>query len=556
MHRLTGPVRSAIAAVREALSNDGIRRLEIVWSLGIAADTALLVVLLVVVYEREGVVATGLLGAIRMVPAVIAGMLSGSLVERFNGKRLLFALAVVRTASAGLCAVVIATEAPVVLLFVLAPIAAAAGAPVRPTASTLMPAIARSPGELVAANMAWGTGEGLGSFGGPLIAGLLIVAGMPALVAVVAAVGFLLTALVVAGLRFEQAADATGGAGAAGGGLRLLDGLRTLLRRPVPGWSMVGVYGQVLSRGLLNTLIVVAAIELLGMGDAGVGILTASFGLGGLFGAVFAMTLTRTDRLVRTQSAALAYWGAPIAVIGLVPIPAVALAAMIVIGVANAVYDVAVLTIMQRGCANEERAPVFSVFEGVAGAGLVSGSLLAPVLLAAFGTAGALAVAGAILPILALIIYAAIGKNDRISVVDEETVELLREVPIFAALPMTAVERLAAGLEEVKVAAGTTLMEQGEDGDEFLVITSGEVDIQVDGHRIHRLGRGAGIGDIALVRNAPRTATVIAVSDVTGYSINCRTFLAAISGPAAAAVTERIAKAHLDRTQAHLETHV
>jgi hypothetical protein len=267
------------------------------------------------------------------------------------------------------------------------------------------------------------------------------------------------------------------------------------------------------------------------------------------------MSLTRTDRLVRTQSAALAYWGAPIAVIGLLPYPAVALGAMVVIGVANAVYDVAVLTIMQRGCANEERAPVFSVFEGIAGAGLVSGSLLAPLLLAAFGPAGALAVSGAILPIVALIVYAAIGREDRITVVDEETVKLLRQVPVFATLPMTAVERISTGLRDVGAPAGATLMQQGDRGDEFLVIASGEVEIVVDGHRIHRLGRGAGIGDIALVRAATRTATVVALSDVQAYSINCRTFLAAVAGPAAAAVTERIARAHLERSEAHIAAH-
>jgi hypothetical protein len=68
--------------------------------------------------------------------------------------------------------------------------------------------------------------------------------------------------------------------------------------------------------------IVVAAIELLAMGEGGVGLLNAALGLGGVVGAVFAVTLTRTDRLIRTQAAALAYWGAPIAVIGLVPNPA------------------------------------------------------------------------------------------------------------------------------------------------------------------------------------------------------------------------------------------
>ena len=550
MSRLSGPIRAAVTALREALGNEGIRRLEIAWMVGIAADAAFLVLLLVVVYGREGALAIGVLGAVRMVPAVLSGMLSGSVLERVRGDRLLVAIGVTRTASAGLAAVVIATGGPTIALFVLAAVAAAAGAPVRPIQATLMPALARSPGELVASNMAWTTGEGLGSFAGPFIAGLLIAGHLEAGAAIVAALGFAITVVAVAGLRFEHAADATGGAGHAGGGLRLLDGFRALRRRPVPRWMMLTVYGQVLARGLLNTLLVVASIELLGMGDAGVGLLNAALGIGGLVGAIFAVSLTRTDQLVRTGCASLAYWGAPIAVIGLLPFPGVALAAMVVIGVANAVYDIAVFTIFQRGCTNEERGPVFSVFEGVAGLGSVSGSLLAPVLLVAFGTQGALAVAGSILPVLALVVYGAIGRDDRIAVVDEPTVRLLRLVPVFAALPMTAVERVAAGLRRLEVEPGTVLMRQGDEGDEFIVIDEGEVEVTVDGRPIHRLGHGSGIGEIALVRSSPRTATVIALSPVAAYAVDCRTFLAAVSGPAAAAITEHIAETHLARSAA------
>ena len=550
MSRLSGPIRAAVAALREALGNEGIRRLEIAWMVGIAADAAFLVLMLVVVYGREGALATGVLGAVRMVPAVVSGMLSGSVLERVRGDRLLVAIGLTRTASAGLAALVIANGGPTIVLFVLAAVAAAAGAPVRPIQATLMPALARSPGELVASNMAWTTGEGLGSFAGPFIAGLLIAGHLEAGAAIAAALGFAITVVAVAGLRFEHAADATGGAGHAASGLRLLDGFRALRRRPVPRWMMLTVYGQVLARGLLNTLLVVASIELLGMGDAGVGLLNAALGIGGLVGAIFAVSLTRTDQLVRTGSVSLAYWGAPIAVIGLLPFPAVALAAMVVIGVANAVYDIAVFTIFQRGCTNEERGPVFSVFEGVAGLGSVSGSLLAPVLLVAFGAQGALAVAGSILPVLALVVYGAIGRDDRIAVVDEPTVRLLRLVPVFAALPMTAVERVAAGLRRLEVEPGTVLMRQGDEGDEFIVIDEGEVEVTVDGRPIHRLGHGSGIGEIALVRSSPRTATVIALSPVAAYAVDCRTFLAAVSGPAAAAITEHIAETHLARSAA------
>jgi MFS family permease len=545
MGSLAGQIRASARALREALSNDGIRRLEISWMLGIGSDLALLVVLLVVVYERGGVVATGLLGAVRMVPAVASGMLSGAILERFRGERVLVAVGLIRAATAVLAAVTIALGGPLPLLFVLAAVAAAAGAPVRPTQATLMPAVARSPGELVAANMAWSTGEGIGGLLGPIVAGLFVALGAPALGATAAGVAFLGTAVVAAGLRFEQDRDATGGAGQAAGGLRLADGIGALRRRRVPRWTMLGVFAQVLTRGLLNSLAVVASVELLGMGDPGVGLLNGALGLGGLFGAIFAIGLTRADRLVRTETAALAYWGAPIAFIGLLPFPAVGLAAMVVIGVANAVFDVALFTIFQRGCSNDERAPVFSVFEGVVGLGAVSGSLLAPILLAAFGPRGALGVAGAILPIVALIIYSRIGRADLMSIVDEPLLALLREVPAFAELPLTAIERIAGGVVPMTFAAAEVLMRQGDPGDRFVVIDAGEIEVTVDGRPVSRLGRGAGVGEIALLRRSARTATVTALTDGTGYSIDAATFLAAISGPAAAAVTERMAAARL-----------
>ena len=364
MTRIQQSVRSSFGALREAFANDGIRRLGISWTLGVAADAALVVVTLVTVFNRGGAVAAGVFGAIRMIPAVVVGMLAGALLERFRGDRILVALGLVRAVSAALTAATIATAGPtmddhqvtLVLLFVLAAVAAAAGAPVRPTQVTLMPALARSPSELVAANTAWSTGEGLGAFGGPFVAGALMAAGLHPVVAVVAAGAFLVTAALGAGLRFEQAADASGGGTRTPGGLRLGEGIRAVRQRPVLAWSMLGTYGQSMTRGLLNALIVVAAIELLGMGQSGLGLLGAALGLGGLVGAIFALSSTRSEQLIRTETVALVFWGLPIAVIGVLPFAEVALAAMVVIGVANATYDVALFTIFQRGSPNDERA--------------------------------------------------------------------------------------------------------------------------------------------------------------------------------------------------------
>jgi len=328
---------------------------------------------------------------------------------------------------------------------------------------------------------------------------------------------------------------------------RLLDGIRAIRAQPVLAWSSVGVYGQVLTRGLLSAMTVVAAIDLLGMGQSGTGLLAAALGLGGLGGAIFAMSTVRSERLIPTELVALVFWGLPLAFIGIFPLQEVALAAMVVIGVANATYDVALFTIFQRACANDDRAPVMSVLEGVIGVGAISGSLLAPILLGVFGTRGGMIVGGFILPVMAVLIYLRIGRIRQLTVVNEDIVHLLGQVPVFAELPLTAVERVAAGLVPVSAPAGAALMTQGEPGDTFIVIETGEIEVLVDGRPIHRLGPGSGVGEIALLRSGPRTATVVAITDVTGYSVDAATFLAAVAGPAAAAVTERMAQANLQR---------
>lgn len=538
-------LRDAWLALRAALANPGVRRLEIAWLLGIASDSALFVALLVVVYARAGGVGIGLLGAARMAPAVVGGALSGAGLARWPARSWLVGLSAVRAVGAACLALAIPLGWSTPVLFGLAAITAAAGAPIRPSEATLMPALARSPAELVAANVAWGSVEGLGSFGGPLIAGIVIAIGEPVLVAVVATLGFVASATVLAGLRFEQAIDASASRQR---GLRIADGLRILRRRAAPAWTMSGVFLQTLTRGLLNSLVVVASVELLGLGDPGVGLLNAAMGIGGLLGGVVAMSLVRSDRLAGGVAAALACWGLPIACIGIAPVAPVALAALAVVGLANAAFDVAAFTIFQRDSANDERGAVFAIFEGAAGAGVVVGSLLGPVLLVAVGERGALIVTGAILPVFATILYLRVGRGTRIGLVDEVVIDLLRRVPAFAELPLTAIERLAASIEPADFDVDATLMRQGEIGDRFLVIESGEIEVFVDGQAIHRLGPGAGIGEIALLRRSPRTATVVARSPVRALGVRADAFCAAIAGPSAAAVMERVAAANLARS--------
>jgi Cyclic nucleotide-binding domain len=536
-------------AIREVAGNGGIRRIETAWTLGIAADWAYLVVLLVAAYTAGGAIGVGILGVVRMIPPAIVAPFADLPVARLRGDRALVAINLVRAAAAGATALVLAMGAPAGLAFVLAGICAASDALVRPIQTGLMPALARSPSELIAANVTSSIGEGAGAFVGPLLGGAIVVGAGPAEACVVAALAFVVAAVVLVGLRFADEADARGGAMPMTGssGIAVTRALRALRRQPDVALVFIDFGGQVFVRGLLTTLIVVAAIQLLDLGDSGVGLLNAAVGLGGLIGAIGAVGLTRIPRLADAFLVALAFWGLPIAIIGAWPLVPLAMGALFVTGVSNALLDVSGFTILQRGVPASERVPVFGLFEGMVALGVAAGGILAPFLIGAFGTRGALGIAGAILPILAVATWSRVSRLDHRFTVPEQAAETLRAIPLFSPLPLTAVERLASAARPVSFEPGQVIMRQGEPGDTYLALASGTVAIDVDGRSVATCGAGEGIGEIALLRRVPRTATATATTAVTGYALEADDFLAAIAGPASASAADSMVEERLAR---------
>ncbi len=537
-------ISSAAAALRDVMRNPSIRRIELGWTIGTAADWAFLVILLVFAYNAGGALAVGILGAVRTVPAMIAAPFASTLVHRYRGDRVLTSINVVRCVGSLLTAIAIGAGVPMGLVFALAALVAGAGSLVRPIQTALLPAFAQTPRELVAANVASSTGEGIGTFVGPLLAGLMVAGTGSVAASLLVAVTFAGAAAAVTGIRFERAADARGGVEAPAG-FRLGDALRVLRRYPGATLVASDFVVQTFVRGLLVTLIVVSAIEFLGMGDSGVGLLNAAIGFGGLVGALGALGLTGGPRLTRVFAIALAAWGLPLMLIGAWPVAALAVIALFATGVSNAVLDVSGFTLVQRGVRNEDRVTMFGVMEGLFGFGLLAGSLVGPALVALLGARGSLLVAGAILPVLALLTWRPISHRMRRAPLSEERLALLRSNPLFAPLPLTALDRLAESLVPVSFAPGDALMREREHGERYLLIEKGEVDVSVDGTSVARCGPGEGVGEIALLRGVPRTATVVAQTPVEAYAIDAPTFLSAVSGPSAAAAAEALASRRL-----------
>jgi MFS family permease len=294
---------------------------------------------------------------------------------------------------------------------------------------------------------------------------------------------------------------------------------------------VVGLFGaQAFVRGALGVFLVVVAIDLLGMGDSGVGLLTAAFGIGGILGALAGITLVGRGGLGRPFQLALAGWGLPLAVLGLVPESGVALACLALSGLANSLLDVSGFTSMQEHSDERMVGRIFGLFELVVIVAVGGGALVAPLALDVLGSRGALIAAGCLLVALAALAHGALGRIDDGMEVRAAELELLGRTSIFAPLPYAALRRLAASLGERRADAGEELVRQGDAGDVVYVIAEGRVSVDQDGKVIRDLGPDDVFGELALILDVPRTATVTATEPVVLRTLAREPFLAAVTG--------------------------
>ena len=270
--------------------------------------------------------------------------------------------------------------------------------------------------------------------------------------------------------------------------------------------------------------------------EPGVGTLEAAIGGGGFIGAIVALSLTGRGRFGPTFALSLALWGLPIAAIGIVSSPLAAVFLLAVVGMSNAILDVTGFTILQRACPNDARVALMGLVESPAAAMVALGGLLASVLVTTLGSQAALVVAGVILPVSAAIVLPRLGRAEGTAVGHEETSRLLRANPLLGLLSLSVAEELAAVLQPMAFQDGDYLIREGEGGDAYLIVSSGEVEVSQGGRPLRRLGPGSGVGEISLLRDIPRTASVRAVGPVEAHSLGRDAFLSAVTGQRSALV--------------------
>ena len=518
--------------LRTALASPDLRRLLSGFLAVSLGSWAFSILFALYAYAEDGATGVGLAVLVRMLPAGLAAPSLALLADRHSRRTVLLASAGVQALALALAATAAAAGGPFGLVLALAAVFTIAGTAYKPAQAALLPQLARTPAEIAAANVAWGAVDYAGFLVGSLLAGAL--AGLVGLSAGIAvcALPYLAALAALARLSRDQRPEPLETEEHRSGLEELFGGLRTIWGNPEMR-LLTGVFSaNMLVQGTVDVLVVVASIELLGLGASGVGWLNSAWGVGGLAGGLLALSLLGRGRLASGVSLGCVLAGVPLAVIGVWHVPAAAIVLLVVLGVGYAVLEAALLTLTQRLAPDDVLARVFGVQETIFVVGTALGGLIAATLIALLGLEVTLVVTGLALPSLAVLLRRRLGRLEAGAAVPERAYTLLRGLPMFAPLPIAMIENLATRAETQDHPTGTEIIRQGDEGDWFYVIDEGTLEVVVDGRVLADRGAGECVGEIALLRSQPRTATVRATTPVRLVALDRTDFLAGVSSHA------------------------
>jgi MFS family permease len=517
---------------RTVLADRNLRRVELAFLGFNMTEFATWIAILVYAFERGGAAEMGAVSAILLVPSAVVAPLAAYAGDRFRRDRVLAVDYVVQGLALGATAATLYADAPAGLVYAAATVASISITFTRPAQNSLLPALTATPGDLTAANVVSGVVEGMGKMLGPIIAGILLGTSGSAAVFAAFAVVTLIGALLVARLRVDVAAvTPEARIDAADVFHETLRGFETLRRASEPRLVVLLLSAGVIVVGALDVLFVATAIDLLDIGAGGAGFLSAAFGAGAIVGAASTIMLVGRRRLTPSLAGGAVLFGAPIGLVAVAPSAVSAPVLFAAAGAGRSVGDVSGRTLLQRISPNDVLSRVFGVLEGLMMLALVVGSVGAAVLIEVSGVQTALVVVGAFLPIIILVSSGRLLSIDRSAEApDAEILRLLRAIPFFAPLPAPSMERVMADVIARDAAAGDVLIREGDPGDLFYVIVEGTVEITRGGEHVSEQGPGAYVGEIALLRDVPRTASVIAKTPLRLLALEREPFLLAVTG--------------------------
>ena len=526
-------MRGAAAVIRSTLRNRDLRRVAFAYTLFSLTEFAVWIAMLVYAYQQGGATAAGVVALVQLAPAAVFAPIGGLLADTRRPERVLTGgYAAQAVAMAATAATLLGGGAPALGYALAAAVTTAITVP-RPAQAVLTPRLARAPEQLTGFNVLVGWIESIALLVAPALTGVMLIFASPGAVFAVCAGLALGAGLLVRSLGRDRTRPAADHAATSGFIVEILAGFRAVAVNSGVRLLVLFLVAQCVAIGAIDIIAVVLALDVLDIGESGVGYLNAALGAGGLLGAAAAVTLIGRRHLVPPLLLGALCFGVAVALLGVYPTVAGAFVLLVVAGSGSVVLDVAGRTLLQRVAPAELLARVFALYEALSQAGYAVGAILVPVLIGVGGAKAALVATGALMPLIVLTRFVALRSIDASATAPIVEISLLRSLPIFAALPAPALESLARSLVEIRAEAGTEILREGDAGDRFYAIADGEVEVTRRGDHVATRVRGEGFGEIALLHDVPRTATATAGTDVVLYALEREPFVLAVTGHAA-----------------------
>ena len=529
--RLSGVGGDVVASTRllfEALRVVDMRRVLAAYLGFSVAEMANFIAILIYAYEVGGSTALGLVAFLQLAPAAVFAPVGATLGDRYRREVMLTVAYAVFAASSASVAIALFASWPVGVIYILAAVNATVLTLVRPFHESLLPALARSTEQLTAGYVAGGTIENLGLIAGPLLAGLSAAAWGTGAVFVITTALLLVGTILVWSVKTTTVVDR----GTDQSAIQMtLDGFGAL-REARPTVILLMLTSVIFLAGVLEVATIVLAFEVFGSEDAGAAWLNAAIGLGAAAGSVLAVVLIGKRYLAASMRRGLLLIAVSVSLIPIVGSQAVALVALAVMGAGWTFVDVSGRIMLQRVIPLGGLSRAFGVLEGTSMAAEALGSVAGALLIGWLGVGWTLVVVTLLILFVLLANRGALQDADVGVIVPIEHLHLLRSTPMFAALGPAELERLARAIEGESVSPGSAVCVQGEPGERFYFLERGTARVVRDGMDVATLGTGDFFGEIALLRDIPRTATVEAVTDLDLLVLERGPFLDAIKSSA------------------------